>query len=118
MEPGEVLVPAHGEAAVTIQVLLDDAAPFKDTLHILVSEGADVSVPLEAIGIGNTVISEVLSQSQLHFGPQLVGRGWQREVEVTNMGRKAAALTWTNRRAVEVLESLSKAAKAAGMSIS
>lgn len=108
------MLPSGGEACVTVRVLLDDAAPFKDTLHVLVSEGADVSVPLEATGMGNTVISEVLSQPKLDFGPQFVGRGWQMEVEVTNMGRKAVTLTWTNRRMAEVLDTLNKAAKASG----
>lgn len=78
---------------------------------MLVSEGADVSVSLEATGVGNTVVSEVLSADTLDFGPQFVGRAWQREVEVTNMGRKAVTLTWTNRR---LAETLNKVAKAAG----
>jgi hydrocephalus-inducing protein len=108
------MVPAGGEASVVVRVLLDDAAPFTDTLHVLVSEGADVSVPLEAIGVGNTVVSEVLSKPQLDFGPQFVGRGWQMEVEVTNMGRKAVTLTWTNRRMAEVLDAINKAAKGTG----
>lgn len=111
VEPRELVVPAGGEAAVLVRVLLDDAAPFKDTLHVLVSEGADVSVSLEATGVGNTVVSEVLSADTLDFGPQFVGRAWQREVEVTNMGRKAVTLTWTNRR---LAETLNKVAKAAG----
>lgn len=93
---------------------MDDAAAFKDTLHVLVAEGADVRVPLEVTGVGNTVVSEVLSQARLDFGPQFVGRGWQMEVEVINMGRKAVTLSWTNRRMAEVLDTLNKAAKASG----
>jgi hypothetical protein len=114
VEPRELVVPAGGEASVVVRVLLDDAAPFKDTLHVLVSEGADVCVPLEATGVGNTVVSGVLSEPRLDFGPQFVGRMWQQEVEVTNMGRKAVTLTWTNKRMAEVLDALNKAAKAAG----
>jgi len=114
VEPRELVVPAGGQAAVLVRVLLDDAAPFKDVLHVLVAEGADISLPLEATGIGNTVMSEVLSQQQLDFGPQFVGRAWQMEVEVTNMGRKAVTLNWTNKKLVEVMETLNKAAKAAG----
>lgn len=97
-----------------VRVVLDDAAPFKDTLHVLVAEGADVSVPLEATGVGNTVVSEVLSQSCLDFGPQFVGRSWQMECEVSNMGRKPATLTWTNKRLAEAMEAFNKAAKTAG----
>lgn len=107
-------MPAGGSAAVLVRVLLDDAATFKDTLHVLVSEGADVNVALEATGVGNTVVSEVLSQTRLDFGAQFVGRPWQMEVEVANKGRKAVALSWTNRRLAEVLDMLNKAAKASG----
>lgn len=114
VEPRELVVPAGGEASVLVRVLLDDAAAFKDTLHVLVSEGADVPVALDATGVGDTVVSAALSQPQLDFGPQFVGRGWQTEVEVTNMGRKPVTLTWTNRRLAEVMDTLNKAAKAAG----
>jgi hypothetical protein len=114
VEPRELVVPAGGEASVLVRVLLDDATPFKDTLHVLVSEGADVPVALDATGVGDTVVSAALSQPQLDFGPQFVGRGWQTEVEVTNMGRKPVTLTWTNRRLAEVMDTLNKAAKAAG----
>lgn len=114
VKPRELVVPPGDEASVAVRVLLDDATAFRDTLHVLVAEGADVSVPLEAAGVGNTVVSEVLSQARLDFGPQFVGRGWQMEVEVTNMGRKAVTLSWTNRRMAEVLDTLNKAAKASG----
>ena len=114
VEPRELVVPASGMATVSVRVLLDDAAPFKDTLHVLVAEGADISIPLEAIGVGNTVVSEVLSKPELDFGPQFVGRPWQMEVEVTNMGRKAVSLTWTNKKLTEALNTMNKAAKATG----
>jgi hypothetical protein len=108
------VVPAGGEAAVLVHVLLDDAAPFKDMLHVLVSEGADINVSLTATGVGNTVVSSVLAQPWLDFGAQFVGRPWQQEVEVANQGRRAVTLTWTNKRLTEVLDALNKAAKAAG----
>lgn len=117
MEPRELVVPPGGEAAVLVRVLLDDAAVFRDTLHLLVSDGADVCVPLEASGVGATVVCAALSQPGLDFGAQLVGRPWQRDVEVTNLGRKAVTLAWTNTRLAEVLGGLTKAAKAAGKKV-
>lgn len=113
MEPRELIVPPGAEASVLVRVLLDDAAVFRDTLHVLVSEGPDVCVPLLASGVGDTVVSQVLSQQVLEFGPQFAGRPWQHEVEVTNLGRKAATLTWTNTRLAEVLATLNKAASKA-----
>jgi hypothetical protein len=43
-------VPAGGELSVVVRVLLDDTTKFRDVLHALVAEGADVNVPLEATG--------------------------------------------------------------------
>lgn len=43
-------MPAGGELAVLVRVVLDDTTKFKDVLHALVAEGADVNIPLEATG--------------------------------------------------------------------
>lgn len=50
VSPREAVVPAGGELALEVQVLLDDAVTFKDVLHVLVADGADVSIALEATG--------------------------------------------------------------------
>lgn len=50
VEPREAVVPAGGELAVLVRVVLDDTTKFKDVLHALVAEGADVNIPLEATG--------------------------------------------------------------------
>jgi len=44
------VVPAGGELLVLVRVQLDDTVTFKDVLHVLVAEGADVNIPLEATG--------------------------------------------------------------------
>jgi hypothetical protein len=44
------VVPAGGELSVVVRVLLDDTTKFRDVLHALVAEGADVNIPLEATG--------------------------------------------------------------------
>lgn len=48
--PREAVVAAGGELAVEVLVLVDDAATFRDVLHVLVADGADVSISLEAMG--------------------------------------------------------------------
>ena len=50
----------------------------------------------------------------MDFGQQLVGRAWQREVVITNQGRKAANLAWTNTKLDTLLKTFSKAAKNTG----
>jgi hypothetical protein len=65
-------------------------------------------------GVGNTLVSEVLSQPQLDFGAQFVGRPWQLEVTVANMGRKAATLAWSNSKLAELAKTFGKTAKGTG----
>jgi hypothetical protein len=50
----------------------------------------------------------------MDFGQQLVGRAWQREVVITNQGRKVANLTWTNTKLETFLKTFSKSAKNTG----
>jgi len=50
VEPREAVIPAGGELSALVRVQLDDTVAFKDVLHVLVAEGADVNIPLEAMG--------------------------------------------------------------------
>eukprot|EP00775_Hariotina_reticulata_P008964 gene8964-9139_t len=114
VEPREAVIPAGGELPVLVRVLLDDTVTFKDVLHVLVTEGADVNIPLEAMGTGSTLVCDVLSGSKLDFGCQFVGRGWQLEVVVANMSRRAASLVWSNTKLEELLKAYSKKTRGTG----
>ena len=93
---------------------------FKDVLHVLISEGADVSIPLEAQGTGSTLICPELGTGPsggagpLEFGHQFVGRSFTRDITVHNMGRRQLLLLWTNDRFEEVKKVYGKAARASG----
>ncbi len=57
------------------------------------------------------VVSEELP-SELDFGNQFVGRPYQRDVVVTNMGRKGVQLTWANTKLDELIKAAAKQARA------
>jgi hypothetical protein len=99
---------------VRVTAFLDEAAPFKDTLHVLVSDGEDTAVPLEATGTGSTVVCEALAAGALDFGNQLCGRPWSMEVTVSNMGRRGVSLQWGNGRADELIKTFAKQARGSG----
>ena len=42
---------------------LDELTRAKDILHVLVSEGEDLKVPLEAVGAGNLITCEGLEDT-------------------------------------------------------
>jgi hypothetical protein len=82
LEPGE-------EVPLTIKVQLDELIRFRDQLNILVVEGADTTVPLEALGVGSVVTcDEVDEQGNVNFGPQFNGRSFTRELVLVNNGRE------------------------------
>lgn len=114
MEPRELELPPGGEGALRVTALLDDAAPFRDTLHVIVADGEDTPVPLEAAGTGSCIVCEELAGGALAFGDQLTGRPWAREVTIRNLGRKGVALAWGNARADELAKAFAKASKGSG----
>eukprot|EP00854_Cymbomonas_tetramitiformis_P000766 gene766-1240_t len=88
LAPGE-------EIALTISTYLDETQRFKDVLHILVIEGNDTAVPLEALGIGSTVICDE-DLTTMNFGPQFTNRPFMKEIVLQNMGRRSQQLQWLN----------------------
>lgn len=65
-------------------------------------------------GTGSTLVSPELTCDTLDCGPQFLGRGWSREVTITNLGRRSAGLAWSNSYLTELAKSSVKGAKAAG----
>lgn len=115
VQPSEIHLEPGASASATVTVMMDDARPFTDTLHVLVAEGADVCVPLSAVGTGHTVVCEDLAGGALSFQHQFVGRPFERHLVVHNLGRKTQELSWVNHRLDEIRLQFSKAARAAGM---
>lgn len=77
---------AGGTADVAVSVWLDELTRARDVLHVLVSEGDDLKVPLEAVGVGKLVVCDDLGEC-CDFGHQLTGQAFGRTVVLKNMGR-------------------------------
>ncbi|KAG2489301.1 hypothetical protein HYH03_012133 [Edaphochlamys debaryana] len=107
LEPGECMT-AH------VMVKMDESMDFMDTLHILIQEGADISVPLTASGTGSAIVAEDFAKEVLDFGYQFVGRPFTKEVTVYNMGRKTVMLNWSSMRYEELKKEYAKANRGSG----
>lgn len=77
----------HGMSKLRINTNLDMEKRFKDILHILVTEGADIDVQLQAMGVGNTVVCEELKSGAVEFSNQFTGRPFSRIIILRNMDR-------------------------------
>lgn len=53
-------------------VLCDEAKLQKDVLHLFVTEGDDITIPLSATGYGHVVTCHAV-EDDLDFGPQFTG---------------------------------------------
>lgn len=78
---------------------LDDTVVFKDQLHILISEGDNLVVPLSIRGTGTTM----WSSSELRvidFSHQMTNKECEWSCTLENKGKRVQVLTWVNRTAV------------------
>ncbi len=55
-----------------VTVFLDEAKQHKDVLHLFVTEGDDITVPLSAAGLGHVVTCPAIADG-VDFGPQFTG---------------------------------------------
>jgi len=93
LQPGE-------EIALTVTVMLDETQRFKDVLNILVLEGTDTAITMEALGIGSTITCEE-DCSALDFANQFTSRPFTREIVLHNMGHRAQTLVWLNGKTLD-----------------
>ena len=98
----EFTLDAGAVIELCVGVNVDEVQPFKDVLHLLVTEGADNCIPLNAIGIGNTCVCEEL-EPVMDEGDQFTLRAFSQTFWLHNDGRKAHSLVWTNQAAEEEL---------------
>ena len=77
----------HGVHKLRITTNLDMEKKFKDNIHILVTEGADIDIQLQAVGIGNTVVCDELKSGVVEFSNQFAGRSFSRTIFLRNMDR-------------------------------
>ena len=68
MRPLSTPVPCFAQ----VSVFLDEARTHKDVLHLFVTEGDDITIPLSATGLGQVVTCPAIADG-IDFGPQFTG---------------------------------------------
>ena len=82
---------------VTVSVFKDEVVETRDVLNVMVIEGKDFTIPLRAVGTGSlTTCDDVDVDNGVRMGAQFKDRPFTRELVVTNNGRRAQKLEWTN----------------------
>lgn len=118
----ETIIPPNQTLELQLTANLDDTVSFTEQMHILVTEGKNMMVPLSAHGIGTTMWCET-DLGVVDFEHQFTNRECEWKCTLENKGRRSQLLTWTNmelkQKEIEALQTekdlrLSKKGKAAG----
>ncbi|XP_078720178.1 hydrocephalus-inducing protein homolog isoform X2 [Lampetra fluviatilis] len=92
--PAKGSVPPEGVVELAVAVRLDDTVAFRDKLHIVVEEGQPCIVPLQAVGIGSTIVARPPIAPTVNLGHHFSSSPCQFHFTLTNMGRRAHQLYW------------------------
>ncbi|KAL0040642.1 hypothetical protein WJX79_000331 [Trebouxia sp. C0005] len=111
--PREAQLQPHESMAIKVTVLLDEAKQHKDVLHLFVTEGDDITVPLSATGLGHVVTCPAIADG-VDFGPQFTGHRFSKEVVIQNQGKHPVTLAWANSTFAGEKSKQAKAQKNAG----
>jgi hydrocephalus-inducing protein len=90
---------------LTLTAHLDDTITHKEQLNILVHEGASISFPLVAKGIGTTLFCQE-DVANIQFGYQFTAAQCERRYLIQNRGRRVQSLQWINQTKIESDERL------------
>ena len=99
--------------SVVVHVIanLDDTIVHKDQLHVIVSEGDNLMVPLAAKGMGTTLYAHE-DLKIIDFGATFTNQQCQKFITIENKGRRPQSLKWINQTIKD--RTMSQAAKNKG----
>jgi len=107
-----LLLPGE-KSSLVLAAELDDTTPHKDELHVLVTEGGSIVLPLRAFGTGTTMFCEA-DLSVVDMGEVWTNQVCSRQFMLENKGRRPQALSWVNATQRDALGDAKRAARKTG----
>ncbi|XP_053944033.1 hydrocephalus-inducing protein homolog [Cuculus canorus] len=95
IEPSKGVIPPNTELAVAVIANLDDTEIFKDEVKVFVENSLSYIIPVQAVGIGTTIVTDKPITPELSLGPQYSLVPFCYHFKVTNKGRRTHILYWT-----------------------
>lgn len=71
----------------------DEVQKFNDTLHIIINNGTDLEINLQAKGIGSTLYCKQ-NLTNIDFGTEYTHKIIPKQFFLENRGRKQMKITW------------------------
>ncbi|XP_003791425.1 hydrocephalus-inducing protein homolog isoform X2 [Otolemur garnettii] len=96
VEPHEGTVPPETEVQLALTANLNDIVTFKDTVIVDIENSNTYQIPVQATGIGSTIVSDKPFAPELNLGPHFSLDTHYYRFKLTNKGRRVQQLFWMN----------------------
>ncbi|XP_030060864.1 hydrocephalus-inducing protein homolog [Microcaecilia unicolor] len=94
VEPSEGVIPPGTDLTLTLVAKLDDTVKFFDKLQLVIVNSNTYTIPVQAKGIGNTILTDRPFASGLNLGIHFGGTVCTYHFTMTNYGRRTYQLYW------------------------
>ncbi|XP_059682609.1 hydrocephalus-inducing protein homolog [Gavia stellata] len=95
IEPRRGVIPPESEVSVTVIANLDDTEKFKDEVNLFIENSRSYVIPVQAVGIGTTIVTDKPFGPELNLGPHFSLDPCSYHFKLTNKGRRTHQLYWT-----------------------
>ncbi|KAB0347974.1 hypothetical protein FD754_012831 [Muntiacus muntjak] len=96
IEPSEGMVPPESDVELTLTANLNDILTFKDTVVLDIENSNTYRIPVQASGVGSTIVSDKPFAPELNLGAHFSLDTYYYHFKLTNKGRRAQQLFWMN----------------------
>lgn len=69
VEPHQGIIPPKTEVSVAVIANLDDTTRFQDNVNLFVENSSTYVIPVRAVGIGTTIVTDKPFAPELNLGP-------------------------------------------------
>ncbi|XP_027502771.1 hydrocephalus-inducing protein homolog [Corapipo altera] len=94
-EPSKGVIPPESEVSVTVTANLDDTGKFKDKVKLFIENSEVNIIPVQAVGVGTTIVTDKPFSQELKFSPHFSLTPCCYQFKITNKGRQTHQLFWT-----------------------
>ncbi|XP_049719569.1 hydrocephalus-inducing protein homolog isoform X3 [Elephas maximus indicus] len=96
VEPNEGVVPPESDVRLAVTANLNDILTFKDTIILDIENSDTYRIPVQASGIGSTIVSDKPFAPELNLGAYFSLDTYYYRFKLTNKGRRVQQLFWMN----------------------
>ncbi|XP_021570831.1 hydrocephalus-inducing protein homolog, partial [Carlito syrichta] len=94
IEPNEGMVPPETDVRLAVTANLNDILTFKDTVVLDIENSNTYRIPVQASGIGSTIVSDKPFAPELNLGAHFSLDTHYYRFKLTNKGRRVQQLFW------------------------